>query len=338
MSRLYTYLPKDNTALTEGLLSTALTDNGFEKYRGRTGKYKKEDVLKVLDSWEPEWTRSKAISMFSEPIPEYADKRMVEFANSKHLYSVELGRLIANGIVRKIRAANTGNRGGTHRVKHPMTRSIDWKSKKPGKFLFSYVPHYLVETADGRIPPEYVTDEELHNDISFIKEKKAEKINIPSIYDSVRTAYEDMGYQIIGDRLKISRQPTYNDGRPVPEGVISPDESGGNTQDDGVVRINPEYRKVMRHWKINGKGRDFLESIIGHELGHHIDRTVFNYSYKDSRRKKLLKEIEEGKFHTVYTDIYDKDKIDRRKLDKELLAEYLSSLVKKKLEERRSKK
>ena len=168
---LYTYLPKDNTADTEGLLSTRLAPSGWEKYKGRTGKDTKDEVLETLDSWEPGFARSNAISMFSEPIPEYADKRMVEFAKAKHLYSVELGRLIAKGIVRNIRASNTGNRRGTHSVKHPMTGSIDWKSKKPGKFLFSDVPHYLVETADGRIPPEYVTDEELPKDISFPEEE-----------------------------------------------------------------------------------------------------------------------------------------------------------------------
>lgn len=170
-----------------------------------------------------------------------------------------------------------------------------------------------------------------------LPEKKAD-LDIPSIYDYVRKGYVDLGYPVTGDKLVISRQPTYNDGRLVPEYVVSPNESGGNTQDDGTVRINPEYRKVMRHWNINGKGRDFLESIIGHELGHHIDRTVFKYSYNDARRKKLLKEIAEGKFHTIYTDSYDKAKTDRSKLDKELLAEYLSSMVKKKLEERRAKK
>ena len=170
--------------------------------------------------------------------------------------------------------------------------------------------------------------------INIANEKTAEKIDIPSIYEAVRKAYGDMGYPISGDRLVVSGQPTYSDGRPVPKEVMSPNASGGNTQDDGTVVINPAYRKVMRHWKLKGSGRDFLETIIGHELGHHIDRTLFRHSSSDERRKKLLDEIRSRKFHTVYTDSYDPKTTDPRKLDKELLAEYLSSLVREKLHRR----
>ena len=152
------------------------------------------------------------------------------------------------------------------------------------------------------------------------------RIDIPKIYDEVRTAYGGLGYPITGDRLVVSPQPTYNDGKPVPADVLHPNESGGNAQDDGTIRINPEYRKVMRHWKLKGSGRDFLRMIIGHELGHHIDRTQFGYSQRNARRRALLKEIADKRFHTAYTDSYGLD-TDPRKLNKELLAEYLAMLV-----------
>lgn len=158
--RLYTYLPRENTASVDGLLSTLMAPRGWEKYKERTGKTTKEEVLKALDSWNPDLVRSKAISMLSEPIPDDAHPDMVAFAKAKHLYSIALADLIAHGIITKIHGTNTGNRRGTHRVKEPMTRKIDWKSKKPLKFLFSNVPHYLVETRDGRIPAEFVRDEE----------------------------------------------------------------------------------------------------------------------------------------------------------------------------------
>lgn len=154
------------------------------------------------------------------------------------------------------------------------------------------------------------------------------RIDIQKIYDEVRTAYGDLGYPITGDRLVVSQQPTYTNGSPVPADVLRPNTSGGNTQDDGTIRINPEYRKVMRHWKLKGSGRDFLRTIIGHELGHHIDRMQFGYSNRSSRRRALLRQIQQSGFHTKYTDSYGSE-TDRRKLNKELLAEYLGSMVAK---------
>jgi hypothetical protein len=167
-----------------------------------------------------------------------------------------------------------------------------------------------------------------------LPEKKASvKIDIPAIYDEVRRAYADMGYPVSGDRLSVSEQPTYTNGKSVPADVLSSNESGGNTQDDGTVRINPRYRSVMRHWGLKGPGRDFLRTIIGHELGHHIDKSVLSKPERAEERKRLLKEIVNEKFHTVYTDSYGPD-TDPRKLDKELLAEYLAAMVRRKLEKK----
>lgn len=156
--RLYTYLPKDNTADVDGILSTLLSPDGWEKYKERTGKTTKEEVLKELDSLDPGFTRSKAISMFSEPIPDNADEEMVAFARKNRLYSILLKELKDNGTIVQIRASNR-NKKGTHAVKTPGTRPIDWGKKKPGRFLFSDVPHYLVETRDGKIPPEFIREE-----------------------------------------------------------------------------------------------------------------------------------------------------------------------------------
>lgn len=154
--RLYTYLPKDNTAATDGLLSTALSDKGFEKYRSRTGKYKKEDVLKVLDSWEPDWIRSRAVSALSQPIPVDAAPLFKEFADSHELYSFDTKDLLKAKILKHIR--KTKRRRGTVEISEPEKDKFDW-SKSPGKLLFSGVPHYMVETMDGRIPSKLIRRE-----------------------------------------------------------------------------------------------------------------------------------------------------------------------------------
>ena len=154
---LYTYLPKNNTALSDGVLSTALTDDGYKKYIERTGKTTKQEVLDVLDSWKPGFKRSQAISVLSEPIPEYADPEMVAFAKAKQLVKLPSAKaLLLAKVIKRIEATNTGNRRGTHTVKDVSHKPIDWSKKKPGKFLFSNVPHYLLETTNGRIPPEYI--------------------------------------------------------------------------------------------------------------------------------------------------------------------------------------
>jgi len=488
--RLYTYLPKDNTALTDGLLSTALAPSWFEKYRGRTGKHSKADVLRVLDSWEPEWTRSKALSALTEPIPQDAGSDFAEFARSHRLYSFDLKDLVRAKLLAHLRRARKG--GGTDPVDTVRKERPNWHRKRK-HLLFQGVPHYFVETTGGWVPPEFVREEkqasagrkktyesaeEIAADLkkrlkygirysdgtyetspdmwdrrdardivvqtpdeldasgigmchdvtqalirrlrenrirgtavmlkgnhepnlpthSFVVtkrngkytvldplsydsghkggyrsvdaaisgrikdwkkedekgdvvssrirardwkrrglldflryryEKRAERIDIPSIYADVRKAYGDMGYPVTGDRLVVSAIPTYTNGKPVPVSVIRPNASGGNTQHDGTVRINPNYRAVMRHWRLKGSGRDFLRTIIGHELGHHIDRTVL--SRRSAERRRLLQEIRKSKFHTVYTDSYGPD-TDPRKLDNELLAEYLAKCVSDRLQ------
>lgn len=160
--------------------------------------------------------------------------------------------------------------------------------------------------------------------LSGREEKRA--ADIPSIYEDVRRAYGDMGYPIAGDRLVVSEQPTYTNGKPVPADVMAPEVSGGNTQYDGTIRINPNYRSVMRRWGLKGSGSDFLRMIIGHELGHHVDRTLLRTRARSAERRRLLDEISRSGFHTVYTDSYGPG-TDRRKLDKELLAEYLARRV-----------
>ena len=52
---LYTYLPKQNTAQTQGILSTQLSPNGWQKYKKRSGLNTKQRFIKL-------WNKIKADS------------------------------------------------------------------------------------------------------------------------------------------------------------------------------------------------------------------------------------------------------------------------------------
>ena len=153
--------------------------------------------------------------------------------------------------------------------------------------------------------------------------------NIARLYEEVRKRYGELGYDVVGDRLVVSEQPTYTNGKIVPKDVLDPAMSGGNTQDDGTIRISPKYRDVKRNWKVKGSDDDFLGTIIGHEMGHHIDRTFLSKPEHATERALLLRQIAKNRFRTIYTDSYGKD-TPNDKLDKEMIAEYLASLVNKK--------
>jgi hypothetical protein len=180
---LYTYVPVDNTVSRDGLLSTALAKDGYKKYLERSGKKNKREVLEWLDTLDPEFKRSNAVTVLSEPIPDNAHPDMLEFAKDKKLYRLPALRVLKDkGIVTDIRSINVGGTG-THPVKDVSYRRIDWKNKKPGRFLFSNVPHYLLATADGKIPPELLeeyTDEmrarDMMKDISDIADRYGKNV------------------------------------------------------------------------------------------------------------------------------------------------------------------
>lgn len=161
--RLYTYLPPENTVDTDGILSTALAPNGWEKYKERLGlpdTATKADVLKGLEEWEK--GRSRAISVLTEPIGDDAPKVVRRFAENHKLYSIpsyeELVRMrLANRLYRVIK-----HRKGTVPADHTTARKIDWSdtAPRPGGLGLSGVPHYLLVTTNGKIPAELVRREE----------------------------------------------------------------------------------------------------------------------------------------------------------------------------------
>ena len=180
-NRLYTYVPKDNTVEADGLLSTVLTDDGWKKYRGRTRRNTKDAVLRILDSFEPGWKRSRAISALSSPIPDDAADDLVDFAKEHHLYSFDVDELKKAMILKHLRKMLRKNT--SMEVDKPSDDIINWKRVRDSKhpLLFSGIPHYMVETSEGKIPPRMVRDEE--------REKKADAPsdeNLRRMYDLVQ--------------------------------------------------------------------------------------------------------------------------------------------------------
>ena len=157
MKHLYTYLPKPNTAKTEGILSTRLAPEGWEKYKERSGKKTKEEVLEWLDQLSPGFKRSNGISVLTEPIPADAHPDIRAFADAHELYAIpEYNELVRLALAKAIQRTNIGKRRGTVAVSAPHYIDMDWENIKPGKYLFSNARHYIVETTKGKIPAEYV--------------------------------------------------------------------------------------------------------------------------------------------------------------------------------------
>lgn len=158
MRNLYTYLPKDNTSHIDGVLSTRLAPAGWEKYKKRSGLADKEAIMAWLDNLDPGFKRSNAISVLTEPIPDNAHPDLLAYRDSHVLRILPTyQKLKKRGLVQAIRRINRGRRG-TSETSRPNYRKIDWDKIKPGKFLMSNVPHYLIETTEGSIPPEYVKE------------------------------------------------------------------------------------------------------------------------------------------------------------------------------------
>ena len=193
MRHLYTYLPKDNTAETEGILSTRLAPAGWEKYIDRSGKHTREEVMEWLDQLDPGFKRSNAISVFTEPIPANAHPKIKAFADRKTLYAIpEYKELAKKALVKAVVRIQVGRRGTT-RISAPNYQKMDWENIKPGKFLLSNARHYLIETTDGRIPAEYVEKQAsdgylYHGSPKLVKQLLANRSKDPTVKDAVFVA------------------------------------------------------------------------------------------------------------------------------------------------------
>lgn len=159
-SALYTFLPKENTAEKDGILSTKLAPNGWERYKGWAKGDTKEEVLAAMDAALP--GRSSAISVFTSNPADYKGelpaniKRLIA---DRQLYSMpSYKELKAAGLVTNLYKVIRNKQRTKREVQDATYNNIDWADTVPleGRNDWSRLPHYLMVTKDGKIPAEMI--------------------------------------------------------------------------------------------------------------------------------------------------------------------------------------
>ncbi len=175
--KLYHYITKGNTALTEGILSFAMNPNAdLSYYYKRTGG---ETTHAGITKWfENCFTgRSRAIRGFSEPI-QWTDKSInmfKPFIENADLFSIDLEALQKDGLIEAVYVSPAIRPNLDKDLPQDVderlvklasindidTSPVDWSvcDEKLG-LRFSVVPYYLIVIKGGIIPPKYITLEQ----------------------------------------------------------------------------------------------------------------------------------------------------------------------------------
>lgn len=160
--KLYHYAPKDNTVLSEGLLSTARSRKDLFCYAHRAGSEDREEILRWLDGTFP--GRSRAVSCLTEPIKwQGNDPVLKKIVDASTLFSFDLQELINGGEVEAIWCKNGSQANGLEEVFYSVhLNEIDdspllWEkcNSKEGA-LYAVIRHYLVVLKNGVILPKYL--------------------------------------------------------------------------------------------------------------------------------------------------------------------------------------
>lgn len=102
---------------------------------------------------------------------------------------------------------------------------------------------------------------------------------------------------------------------------FSPEEAGGDWHKDHSIRINPELRKVVKHWNLDMTPKQFADIIVAHELSHDVEH---NRKHKAFVRK-MLEEARHQNFTTPYLKT-----VPDAKMDSEMFCEYMAHLLNQK--------
>lgn len=183
---VYTYLPKQNTAETQGILGTELSPNGWQKYKKRSGLNTKQEVIEYLNSLQP--NRSKAFSAFSQPISQEALQDYKQFARQKQLYKVKLAQLIRDARVLSI--YKTGQDKQTTKVQQISGQSLNWKTPR-GQYLFSKIPHYIIAVKDGVVPPKYINRQAADTTLDVVSGDKLSQQQADKVLNLIIALHQD---------------------------------------------------------------------------------------------------------------------------------------------------
>lgn len=161
--RLYHYAPKNNTCLTDGLLSISKNQSNLKSYILRAGSENKEDILCFLE--KTFIGRSRSISCLTEPIIwQNNDPVLKKIVDKSELFSFELDELLRDGLVESIWCKKSCDANGINEHFARITRDdidispLPWKNCDSTKgLLFGVIRHYLIVFKEGFIPPQYLT-------------------------------------------------------------------------------------------------------------------------------------------------------------------------------------
>ena len=163
--KLYHYAPKENTIMSDGLLSISKVDRNLKPYAHRAGSKNKEDILKWMDSTF--YGRSRAISCLTETIKwKGNDPVLKKIVDGTVLFSFELNDLIKDGLVESIWCKNGSDANGLNEQIYQVVpeeidlSSLTWEKVDASKsLLYGVVRPYMVVLKEGYIPPKYITQE-----------------------------------------------------------------------------------------------------------------------------------------------------------------------------------
>lgn len=172
--KLYHYISKGNSALTEGILSFAQNPNADLSYyyKRSGGENTHAGIVKWMESCFN--GRSRAIRGFSEPI-QWTDKSInmfKPFIDNADLFSIDLDALQKDGLIEAVYVSPAIRPNLDKDLPHDIderliklasisdidTSPVDWSvcDEKLG-LRFAVVPYYLIVIKGGIIPPKYIT-------------------------------------------------------------------------------------------------------------------------------------------------------------------------------------
>lgn len=163
MKKLYTYVPLQNTVMTDGLLSPACCPSDLRHYQRRAGSTVKADILSWLDNTFP--GRSRSVSCLTEPISWQGNDEMLKtIVENNALFSYDLDELVKDGIVESIYCKDGSEAGGDNETFYQIkAEEIDFsplpwhKCSREKGLLYAVIRHYLLVLKDGYLPPRYLT-------------------------------------------------------------------------------------------------------------------------------------------------------------------------------------